>query len=399
LLALLPSLLGACDVPERERGEGGGGSPDLSQPQTPPPDLGGAFDPDAACAVATQTAQVEKLPVDIIWVIDNSSSMSPAISAVQSGLNSFASLVDGKMLDYRIVMLSLRNKTNAVQVGGDDRYAICIPPPLSSGNNCDNGPRFFHSSIDVRSVQPLEQLLGTLGQTTGYQMGDEKGGEPWKQFLRPNSTKTIVVVTDDNARFSPTQFETFAGGKNPYNNNQLPPGLLDPSWNGLFTDYTFSGIYGWDSIIDPTQKCTFTNGTQPASPGQTYTSLVQKTKGVRAKICDSAASWTTFFDQVAQAVAKASKISCDMVIPQPASGALDPNLVNVTVSTPSGSTTLYKVSDLLACGTKGGWYYDDNLNPTRVLLCPNTCSATQSQIAMSSMTEVRIHFGCASVIP
>jgi hypothetical protein len=394
-LVLLALLLAACDGSDRDRGEA---MDDMAQPASPN-DLGGVFDPDAACAVATETAVIEKLPVDIIWVIDNSSSMAPAIDAVQSGLNAFAQLVDGKMLDYRIIMLSLRNKVNAVQVGGEDRYAICITPPLSSGKQCQNGPRFHHSSIDIRSVQPLEQLLGTLGQTAGYAMGEEKGGEPWKQFLRPNATKTIVVVTDDNSRLTQAQFESFAGGKNPYNTLTLPPGLLDASWNGLFTDYLFSGIYGWDSLVDPTKSCTFGNGTKPASPGPTYTQLVTSTQGVRAKICDSASSWTMFFDQVAQAVAKAAKISCDIAIPAPSTGNLDPALVNVTISTPTGSTTLYKVQDQLGCGTKGGWYYDDNLNPKRVILCPNTCSAAQSQLMMTMSTQVRIHFGCASVIP
>ncbi len=398
-LALLALSLAACDAPERGRGtpDGSVADPaDLAQPVAPH-DLWQPFDPDAACAVATETAVVEKLPVDIIWMVDNSSSMSPAIDAVQTGLNSFATLVDNKMLDYRIVMLSLRSKTNPVQQGGT-KYGICIPQPLSAGTNCENGPRFFHSSVDVLSTQPLEQFLGTLGQTAGYQMGDAKGGEPWKQFLRANATKTIVVVSDDNARLSATQFETFAGGKNPFNSLTLPAGILDPSWNGLFTDYTFSGIYGWDSVIDPTQKCTYTNGTQPPSPGPTYTTLVNKTSGVRAKICGTAASWMTFFDQVAQAVAKASKISCDVAIPTPSSGTLDPSAVNVTLSSPSGNQTLFKVANAAACGPMGGWYYDDDLNPTRVLLCPTSCTMAQPQLA-TNMTKVLISFGCASIIP
>src|SRR5262245_33909783 len=92
-------------------------------------DLGRSpFDPDAACASASSTATVEKRPVDIIWVIDNSSSMEPAITAVQQGLNGFAQLVAGKMLDYRIVMLSLRSKTNPVSLSGSNRWGVCVPP-------------------------------------------------------------------------------------------------------------------------------------------------------------------------------------------------------------------------------------------------------------------------------
>ncbi|MCZ7682353.1 MAG: hypothetical protein M5U28_27605 [Sandaracinaceae bacterium] len=50
----------------------------------PPPDRG-PLDPDAACASETATAIVERLPVDIVWVVDNSVSMQPAIEEVQAG--------------------------------------------------------------------------------------------------------------------------------------------------------------------------------------------------------------------------------------------------------------------------------------------------------------------------
>jgi len=383
----------ACDA-GRDRSGGG----DLSDPPAPA-DLGRApFDPDAACATATEVARVDKRPVDIIWVIDNSSSMAPAIAAVQAGLNDFAALVDGKQLDYRIIMVSLRSKTNPIVVSGENRYGVCIPPPLSSGSNCDNGPRFFQSSADIRSTQPLEQLLGTLAQSAGYAQGEARGGEPWQSFLRVAATKTIVVVTDDNSRLSPSQFETFAGGKNPYNTSTLPAGLLHPSWNGLFTDYLFSGIYGWDSLANPSTKCTFGNGTQPVSSGPTYTTLVQKTGGVRAKICDGATQWTGFFDQVAQAVAQAAKLSCNVEIPIPGQGTLDPAAINVTLGSPGGSTTLYKVPNAASCGPAGGWFYDNDAAPTHVVLCPTSCTLAQTQLQASQAAQLQIHFGCATSI-
>src|SRR5438445_334285 len=110
------------------------------------------------------------------------------------------------------------------------RQSACIPTPRAaagfvtasprgSAKNgdaaCGDGPRFFQSSIDIKSTQPLEQFLGTLGQTTGYQPTDVRGGEPWSQELRQAATKTVVVVSDDNSRLSANDFETFAGGPNP----------------------------------------------------------------------------------------------------------------------------------------------------------------------------------------
>ncbi|MEI8257846.1 MAG: hypothetical protein WCJ30_19395, partial [Deltaproteobacteria bacterium] len=190
------------------------------------------LDPDASCASATAMATVEILPVDIIWMVDNSASMAPAIDQVIAGLNGFASVISSRGFDYRVVMLSLRNSVRTVTLGGSTRYTVCIPPPLAGDTLCGNNTRFFHSNIDVRSTQPLEQFLGTLGQTAGYRVGEARGGEPWRDFLRPTATKTIVVVSDDNSRFSASDFLHFPGGTNPSNSNMLPPGILDPSWGG-----------------------------------------------------------------------------------------------------------------------------------------------------------------------
>ena len=259
--------------------------------------------PDAACTSRSASATLTRLPVDIIWEVDNSVSMAPAIDQVIAGLNSFASLIGTRGLDYRVVMLSLRNATRRVTVAGSARYAVCIPMPLAGNDSCGNGERFFHSSVDIKSTQPLEQLLGTLGQTRGYTAGESRGGEAWRSFLRPEATKTVVVVTDDQSRLSPDDFEHFRGGTNPNNSGlTLPPGLLDASWSGLFAGYTFSAIYGWGSETDPGALCTYMDGSRPASAGSAYTTLVARTGGVRAHICDGAAAWTPFFESVATAV-------------------------------------------------------------------------------------------------
>ncbi|MRG94062.1 hypothetical protein [Polyangium spumosum] len=381
-------------------GEGGGGlfqGDDAGTNADAPNDA--FLSEDAACAKTVSEATVEKLPVDIIWVVDNSSSMQPAIAEIKKGLNAFASLIAAKNLDYKVVMLSLRNKTSPVQVSGSTRYPICIPMPLAGDDNCGNGPRFFHSSVDIRSTQPLEQLLGTLGQTEGYQLGDERGGEPWKEELRPQATKTIVIVSDDDARLSANDFESFPGGKNPFNSLTLPPGLLHPSWNGLFTDYVFSGIYGWGSTSNPDTACQYPDGSEPSSSGPTYTTLVQKTSGVREKICTGSAAWQPFFDAVAQAVDKTAKLSCELTIPPPPSGEnIDPELVNVALSDGDTPTYLPRVDGGAACNGGGGWYYDDPAAPKKVVLCQSSCDQAQFMVGPNKTGKIEVLFGCQTIL-
>ncbi len=374
----------------------------------PPPDH--PLDPDAACASQTATATVERLPVDIIWMIDNSSSMAPAIEQVQAGLNDFAALIGSRDLDYRVIMLSLRGM--GATTGGSTRYQVCIPPPLSGDTNCGDGPRFFQVDLDVKSTQLVEQFLGTLGQTTGYTASSSTGSEPWRDLLRPEATKTIVFVSDDNSRtcdrpnpggschsdppLTVTSLEDFPGGLNPFSSKELGPGILTAEYGALFDGYLFSALYGWGSETNPDVRCTYPDGSQPSSAGQTYTALVERTGGVRAQICDGASAWGPFFDSVATAVERSSRIDCTIPIPTPPDGSFFVrDRINVFVDTGSGSMRVGKVSDTAACDDRGGWHYDDEAAPTSVVLCPATCDALQA--APGETRSVDVQFGCQTI--
>lgn len=357
------------------------------------------FDPDSACVTAAQIADPKPLPVDIIWMIDNSASMAAAIAEVNNGINAFANLIAGASLDYRVIILSLRSKTSPVTVGGSTRYPICVPQPLAGDADCGNGPRFFQSHVDIKSTQTFEQFLGTLGQTPGFMQGQALGGEPWQGWLRPEATKTILVVTDDNARLTAQEFETFSGGPNPFNSTTLPPGILDPSWKGTFDGYIFGGVYGWGDPKNPSVRCTYANNSQPTSGGSTYSTLVTKTQGPRAKICDGASAWTPFFNDVAQAVLANAKIACEMPVPDPGGGqTVDPKNVNVTLDDNGNVTQLTKTAGQGTCGADQSWYYDDDTQPTKVILCPMACAAAQAIVGVSKKGSVKVLFGCQSVV-
>ncbi|AUX47031.1 uncharacterized protein SOCE26_085420 [Sorangium cellulosum] len=380
-----------------EAGTGGGSTGFLDDGGTGD----GAFDPDSACATALAEARTEQLPVDIVWMVDNSPSMEPAVAEVKQGLNDFAARIAASALDYRVIMLSYRSKTSPVTVGGDDLYPVCIPPPLAGDGSCGNGERFFHSSVNIRSTQPLEQLLGTLGQTAGYREGDARGGEPWREQLRPEATKTLVLVTDDNSRLTADQFERFAGGRTPGSSStslMLPPGILDPHWNGLFEGYVFSAIYGWGLESDPEVTCVYSDGSTPPSPGPTYTELVARTDGVRARVCDGHAAWEPFFAAVAQAVVRSSRLSCELDIPEPSGGAtLDPDAVNVRIADSGAEEVLFRVDGAEGCGPDGGWYYDDPARPEHVVLCQASCDRAQAVVGPGKAGRIEVLFGCTTI--
>lgn len=378
-------------------------TPEAAAP-VPPTDFKGDADvPDAAeagfetCASAAVEAKRENLPVDIIWVVDNSSSMAPAVAEVQAGLNAFAALVGTKGLDYRVVLLSLRGKA-PITIGTKTRYPVCVPPPLG-GADCADTALFTHAAVDIQSTQPLEQILGTLDQTQGYTSGNARGGEPWAQALRANATKSIVIVTDDNSRFPGVSFEGFPGGDNPYTGGLvLPTGILHPTRGGAWLNYVFSGIYGWGTTVDPSIRCTFPDNSKPTASGSEYTALVQKTGGVRAKICDGSAAWGPFFDDVATAVVKTARVACELDIPVAEAGTVDPARVNVRVTDGvKPPLNVPRVTGEPACAGLDGWYYDAPTSPTKVILCPKSCEGAQSH-GGTKLPKVEVLFGCATLV-
>jgi hypothetical protein len=90
---------------------------------------------------------------------------------------------------------------------------------------------------------------------------------------------------------------------------------------------------------------------------------------------------------------KGQALACEFLIPTPSNpNEFDPLKVNVTY-TPGGSNTpenLLQANDAADCGTEPGWYYDNPVNPTKIFLCPATCTTVQAD----SAANVKFLFGC-----
>lgn len=419
---------------------GGGDGEDAGRGGFDAPPTDSRLSPDAACAFEGVVAEVERLPIDIIFVVDNSISMEEEIAQVQSGLNDFAAMIttddEGEALDYRIIMLSLRGEgmvtlpgpPDAVPGDGGERFQVCIPEPLAGDDECGNGERFFQVEVDIRSQQLLEQFLGTLGQTVGYRAEERIGGDPddpfadnqrgsapWRDLLRADATKTLVFVTDDNARMvarydsgycangavrdcpggvdsNPADtvewFETAPAGLIPWSGwRSRPAGILDPTWGGLFDRYTVHALYGWE----PAECSDFD------TDGVTYTELVSHTGGARAHLCDGSVAWAPFFSEVATAVVETAGIACEIPIPEPPEGEFfQRDRINVWLGEDGTETRVGKVGGAGGCdSTGGGWYYDNEDEPTQVILCSATCDRVQPIVGAERTIEVQ--FGCETI--
>jgi hypothetical protein len=85
------------------------------------------------------------------------------------------------------------------------------------------------------------------------------------------------------------------------------------------------------------------------------------------------------------------------VIPPPPDGqTFDRNKVNLQFS--AGGQAAQPIGAVPSAGecanVSGGWHYDDPANPTKVLVCPQTCQTIQA----IPDARVDVSFGCETVM-
>jgi len=254
--------------------------------------------------------------------------------------------------------------------------SVCIPAPLGSGNCASDEqlPAYRHVLVGVSSNDALEKILSTYPQ--------------YSASLRPQATKTFLVVSDDESNLSAAQFTS-----------QIV--ALDPTFQG----FKFDAIVSFEDPVTCETACLVSGCTAcgkccpfcfpiSAAEGTVYEQLVQQTGGTSGDLCDQ--DFDAVFQDMATQIVMTTPVACDFDIPPPPNMmAIDPTKVNV-VYTPGGMgnpQTIPNVADQAACGALGGWYYDDPVNPTKVLLCPATCTV----ISGDPTAQVDVEFGCETI--
>ncbi len=340
---------------------------------------------DGACAQDSAQAVAINKPVDIIFVVDNSGSMTDEIVAIQDNINTqFAAIIAASGIDYRIIMIATFGEAIPNE-------SICISTPLS-GNTC--GPAvapvatatFKHYSIEIGSRDSLRKILSS------YATADDLGNNPtgWSEHLRADSYKVFVEFTDDDedASNSITAAE--------FDTSLL---ALSPMHFGTDTErnYTFHSLVGvvnkdaTDPSIPYEPADPVNNGTCDTgeNPGLAYQDLSKLTLGLRFSLCEDG-QYSVIFNKVAQGVVDSVSLPCTYALPEPTDGQMsDPNKVVVTY-TPGGvgdANSLNRVADAASCAADS-WYIDTSGG---IALCPGTCSIVEADEAAA----VQLLTGCS----
>ncbi len=92
-------------------------------------------------------------------------------------------------------------------------------------------------------------------------------------------------------------------------------------------------------------------------------------------------------------------VACEYQIPVPDDGQeADYERVNVNITAEGKTETIGRVAAASECHPdKGGWYYDNPKNPSKILLCAKSCELVKSGSQMAPV-EVDVLLGCKTKI-
>jgi hypothetical protein len=349
---------------------------------------------EAACAMLTTAGEPgKKRPVDIIFVIDNSGSMSEEIAAVRRNIDhDFAAIIDESdlQIDYRVLMLSQFGETGT---------GVCIDPPLA-GADCSQGlaktnsDRYFQLDLLIGSNDPLCQILDALDNPS-LDKRAPKGLETW---LRPEASKAFVLITDDSARcrYTDAEMDVIIGadGFDPFEDAlKFHAALKAKSPEHFGGHYQFFSIVGMavhgdqPQAVFPSEPIENTTCSTAPTPGQVYQALSVATDALRYPVCEGR-SFDALFQALAQSVIQTASAECTYQLPEVREPqVLDLPSVNLEVrrSPDMDPQHFDQVEGASACKDAHSFYIHD-----RIELCPEACQLLQR----SPDPSVQILYGC-----
>lgn len=316
-------------------GSGGGLSFDASTGD-------GAFNPDTSCA--SESVEATRIPVALYIMQDRSGSMQGSRwQAATTALNSF--VVDPSVVGMKVAL-------HFFPGGGSCNGAGYDTPTVPMGELPGNAAAFTQAIANTgpSGNTPISGALqGVVNYCHNYQLAN------------PKEKVAGLIVTDGQ----PTDCDESYGGIT---------NIAASSFGGYGIPIFSMGMDGADfNLMDGI-----------AQSGGTGPTAFNVSQGGSAA-----------FLAALQAIA-GTLLACEYEMPVPEGGTLDPDKVVVRFTDGSGvQTNLSKFDSEAACGSGEGFYYDIPSAPTKIILCPASCTKAQAD----DKGKVEILLGCALNIP
>jgi hypothetical protein len=303
-------------------------------PGAPPDDL-----PPQECAVLEAEDTLSRVPVDIVWVVDDSGSMGDEQARVRENIANFADQIGSDSIDVRVVFVTEEDLALGTTLEGKDSYLFV--------------------EADVGSNDSLEVLLEDFPAYQGH--------------LRAEAQTHFVALTDDESDLAAEAFRT---------------AMETRLGHGFVFHAIASENVGGEACTCPGGPIL---GCGAAAPGDQYYALAASTGGEQVSICT--VDWGAVFDRLAKAVVSGAPLPCSFALPAAPNGEqLDAERVKFDYVPAAGSATEIPRLGAVDCGILVAWRYDDDAAPTTIELCPRACES------LSAGGRVRIALGCAPTV-
>lgn len=345
-----------------------------------------ALPSDDECAASETSATLGYRPVDLVLVVDTSSSMNPVSSAVETNLHtSLTALLAQGNIDVRVIVLANYGAGASLCIAAPLGPDACDPP----GALAPVGPQLFQYSIGLGSGSFLEAIVGTYTTPPSAVQAPLYAVQPmgWGPWLREDAFKVFIGITDAES------MSNAPGGGDTFDTNLL---ALDPVQFGTadarnFVFHTVAGMTANSPADAPwlpdapivTTDCVGFSGKEPGEPMQRASIL---SGGLRFPLCEYA-SIGSLFETIAMGVIETTPVACDLPIPAPDDGGvIDPDTLQVEYTDAGGGAHLFtQVPNPGACGPASFWVDGDMIH-----LCPAACTTVQ----LDDAATVAITYGC-----
>jgi hypothetical protein len=340
-----------------------------------------------ACACASETQQAQTAPLDLFIMLDQSGSMLELVQggdtrweAVTTALNGYfaapANAGVGVGLQYFPLLPNLPPPVfcaTDADCGLSDPclFGLCLGGGGSNGTDSCNPADYAVPEVGIAPLSPahanslsasIAAHAPTLDTPTGAALkGALSYAKSWGQ-AHPSHVVAVVLATDgEPTECTPQDIFSIAG-------------IAQKGLNGNPSVKTF--VIGVGSSLANLNAIAASGGSGSAFLVDTNQNVVQQLTAALAAIQQQA-------------------LGCEYAIPQPQMGNLDFTKVNVQYTPGGGMPVLLgNVANAAACDPQsGGWYYDNPANPTKIMLCPATCSTVQ----VDPSGEIEILLGCDTI--
>lgn len=241
----------------------------------------------------TFTAASKEKVVDMVWVIDNSASMTSGADIIRKNFEKFAHLVENQV-DLRVALISKKDvfalKTH-----------VSLPESMKNGQQVDFMVHSYNPLLVAAAATCPEAAGDSFCKKVLSNARYEKVYSSLSHFFRPQSQKVFVFVTDDDsAANSNTTVQFDADNLNGYvgiikglvvNEDYITAQTFKDRMVRAFGKNGSYKVFGFVAAAD--SKCR-------ARESSVYSSLISSSGGLAFNVCDK--DWSKNFSQLSEKV-------------------------------------------------------------------------------------------------